>query len=66
MNNLDKKTVKSFSDQWVKYDQSGLNDKEATKYLKVIFLYFHGKSLENREGLIWCGTGRWAKFVAPK
>ena len=34
MKNLDKKTVKSFSDQWVKYDQSGMSHKEASKIFK--------------------------------
>ena len=45
MNNLNKKTVKSFSDQWVKYDQSGLNDKEATKIFKSYFSIFPWKKL---------------------
>ena len=34
MKNLDKDTVKSFSDQWVRYDQSGMNDNEAKKIFK--------------------------------
>ena len=68
MNNLDKKTVKSFSDQWVKYDQSGMNDKEATKIFKSYFSIFPWKNLrKSAEGFdMGCGTGRWAKFVAPK
>ncbi len=68
MSNLDKNTVKSFSDQWVKYDQSGMNDKEAIKIFKSYFSIFPWKKLrKSPEGFdMGCGTGRWAKFVAPK
>ena len=68
MNNLDKKTVKSFSDQWVKYDQSGMNDREAKKIFKSYFSIFPWKKLrKSAEGFdMGCGTGRWAKFVAPR
>ena len=68
MKNLDKNTVKSFSDQWVKYDQSGMHDKEATKIFKSYFSIFPWKKLKkSAEGFdMGCGTGRWAKFVAPR
>lgn len=68
MNNLDKKTVKSFSDQWVKYDQSGMSQKEASKIFKSYFSIFPEKKLKKTaEGFdMGCGTGRWAEFVAPK
>ena len=36
MKNLDKDTVKSFSDQWVRYDQSGMDNNEAKKINRVI------------------------------
>lgn len=68
MKNLDKKTVKSFSDQWVRYDQSGMDDKEAQKIFKNYFSIFPWNKLpRSAEGFdMGCGTGRWAKFVAPK
>lgn len=68
MRNLDKKTVKSFSDQWVKYDQSGMDNDEAKKIFKSYFRIFPKKKLtKSAEGFdMGCGTGRWAKFVAPK
>ncbi len=68
MKNLDKNTVKSFSDQWVRYDQSGMSNKEATKIFKNYFSIFPWKKLpKSAEGFdMGCGTGRWAKFVAPK
>ena len=68
MKNLDKKTVKSFSDQWVRYDQSGMENKEALKIFKNYFSIFPWSKLpKSAEGFdMGCGTGRWAKFVAPK
>ncbi len=68
MQNLDKKTVESFSDQWVRYDQSGMSNKEALKIFKNYFSIFPWKKLpKSSEGFdMGCGTGRWAKFVAPK
>ena len=68
MKNLDKDTVKSFSDQWVRYDQSGMDNNEAKKLFKNYFSIFPQKSLsKSAEGFdMGCGTGRWAKFVAPK
>jgi len=66
--NLNKKNVDSFSDQWIKYDQSNLNNKEASKLFKSYFSIFPWKKLPKYpEGFdIGCGTGRWARFVAPK
>jgi SAM-dependent methyltransferase len=68
MQNINKKNVKSFSDQWVKYDQSGLNDFEAKKIFNNYFSIFPWNKISKlSEGFdIGCGTGRWAKFVAPK
>lgn len=68
MKNLHKDTVKSFSDQWVRYDQSGMNNTEAKKLFKNYFSIFSWKKLPKKaEGFdMGCGTGRWAKFVAPK
>ena len=68
MNNLDKDTVKSFSDQWLRYDQSGMSKREATKLFKNYFSIFPWDKLpKSAEGFdMGCGTGRWAKFVAPK
>ena len=68
MKNIDKKTVDSFSDQWVRYDQSGMENKEAYKIFKSYFSIFPWNKLpKSAEGFdMGCGTGRWAKFVAPK
>ncbi len=68
MKNLDKDTVKSFSDQWIRYDQTGMNDNEAKKIFKNYFSIFPWKIIsKSSEGFdMGCGTGRWAKFIAPK
>ena len=66
--NLDKKTVDSFSDQWVRYDQSGMEKREALKIFNSYFSIFPWKKInKSSTGFdMGCGTGRWAKFVAPK
>ena len=68
MKNLDKKTVESFSDQWVRYDQSGMDNNEALRIFNNYFSIFPWKILKkSAEGFdMGCGTGRWAQFVAPK
>ena len=68
MKNLDKDTVKSFSDQWIRYDQTGMDDNEAKKIFKNYFSIFPWKRIsKSSEGFdMGCGTGRWAKFIAPK
>tara|TARA_X000000950_G_scaffold289296_1_gene411694 strand:- start:108 stop:935 length:828 start_codon:yes stop_codon:yes gene_type:complete len=66
--NLDKKTVQSFGHQWLRYDQSGMTNEEAKKIYKSYFSIFPWKKISKKaEGFdMGCGTGRWAKFVAPK
>ena len=68
MKNLDNDTVKSFSDQWIRYDQSGMDNNEAKKIFKNYFSIFPWNRLSKSvEGFdMGCGTGRWAKFIAPK
>ena len=68
MKNLDKKTVKSFGDEWVHFDQSVMKNKEALKIFKSYFSIFPFKKLSKfSKGFdMGCGSGRWAKFIAPK
>ena len=68
MKNLDKKTIKSFGDEWTHFDQSGMKNKEAYKIFKSYFSLFPLKKLPKfSEGFdMGCGSGRWAKFMAPK
>ena len=68
MKNLDTKTIKSFGDEWVHFDQSGLKNEEAYEIFKKYFSIFPLNKLSKfSEGFdMGCGSGRWAEFIAPK
>lgn len=68
MNNFDKKTVESFGDEWVYFDQSGMTEKESYEIFKKYFSIFPWNKISKFSvGFdMGCGSGRWAKFVAPK
>lgn len=68
MKNIDFKTVESFGDEWLKYDQSGMEENESVKLFKRYFSIFPWNKLpKNSKGFdMGCGSGRWAKFVANK
>jgi len=68
MNNLDKKTVQSFGEEWTRFDQMGMNKKEALKIFSNYFSIFPLKKLRKSSvGFdMGCGSGRWAQFLAPK
>lgn len=68
MSNIDPKTVASFGDEWSRFDQSGMTDAEARKVFEEYFSVFPWSSLPTAaEGFdMGCGTGRWARFVAPR
>lgn len=66
--NIDSKTVASFGDEWLKFDQSFIAGPEAAKLFEDYFALFPWKELpDNAEGFdMGCGSGRWAAFVAPR
>ena len=68
MSNIDKKTVASFGDEWSRFDQTGMTENESRKIFDEYFFLFPWNSLpENAEGFdMGCGSGRWAKWVAPQ
>lgn len=68
MNNIDKKTVLSFSDEWSHFDQEPLNDYERKYLFDKYFHIFPWSSLSKKAmGFdMGCGSGRWAKLVAPR
>lgn len=68
MDNLDKKTVQSFGDEWSRFDQSDMTPDESEKVFKEYFSIFPWSNLTSEsEGFdMGCGSGRWASFVAPK
>ena len=66
--NLDINTVKSFGDEWSRYDQAKLKYEEAEKYFNDYFAVFPWEMI-NTESVgfdMGCGTGRWARLFADK
>lgn len=68
MKNIDYKTVKSFGDEWSRFDQLGMPEQEGEKRFDEYFAVFPWADLPgNAEGFdMGCGSGRWARYVAPK
>jgi SAM-dependent methyltransferase len=68
MDNIDRATVASFGDEWERYDQSTLDEADLHKAFEGYFAVFPWDRLPaGAEGFdMGCGTGRWAKLVAPR
>ena len=68
MLNIDEQTVTSFGDEWSRFDQSEITELEARKAFEEYFAVFPWVDLPpNAQGFdMGCGTGRWARFVAPR
>lgn len=66
--NKDQKTVDGFGDEWERFDQNGLNSIEHNKIFEKYFSIFPwDKISHNSVGFdMGCGSGRWAKLVAPR
>ena len=66
--NLDFPTVASFGDEWQRFDQQGMTPGEAERVFGDYFAIFPWDLLPpNAEWFdMGCGSGRWARFVAPR
>jgi len=66
--NIDLKTVEGFGDEWVRFDQSKLSEEELLRRFKQYFSIFPFEYLSNKSiGFdMGCGSGRWAKLIAPQ
>lgn len=66
--NSDDNTVAGFGDEWERYDQSSLTGTEHIALFERYFSIFPWSSLPPKPvGFdLGCGSGRWAKLVAPK
>lgn len=66
--NVDVKTVEGFGEEWSKFDQSELDERERLQIFESYFKVFPWEDLpENAKGFdLGCGSGRWAKSVAPR
>ena len=67
-NNLDSRTVDGFEVEWTRFDQSKLTDGEFNDLFELYFGIFDFDGLSARpEGFdAGCGSGRWARGVAPR
>jgi ubiquinone/menaquinone biosynthesis C-methylase UbiE len=60
--------VNGFGDEWTRYDQSELNEKELQDLFQAYFGIFPWEDLPpGAVGFdMGCGSGRWARLVAPR
>jgi ubiquinone/menaquinone biosynthesis C-methylase UbiE len=65
--NTDLRTVSGFGAEWSRFDQSEARAEDLRSDFEAYFRVFPKEFLrQDRVGLdIGCGSGRWAKFVAP-
>jgi ubiquinone/menaquinone biosynthesis C-methylase UbiE len=66
--NIDKNVVAGFGDEWSRFDQSDLTENELQRMFDNYFNIFPWDKLSaNAVGFdLGCGSGRWAKLVAPR
>lgn len=66
--NLDMKVVQGFGDEWSRFDQSCLSEDEQVEMFDAYFHIFPWNMITaNSVGFdLGCGSGRWAKLIAPK
>ena len=66
--NIDKKVVEGFGDEWSRFDQSALDNSELQRMFDNYFNIFPWEKLDSAAvGFdLGCGSGRWAKLVAPR
>jgi SAM-dependent methyltransferase len=66
--NRDEKVIDGFGDEWSRFNQEKLVDEELTSLFDDYFAIFPWEHL-SKEAIgadFGCGSGRWAKLVAPK
>lgn len=66
--NIDKQVVAGFGDEWSRFDQSALDGAELRRMFDNYFNIFPWEVLPaGSVGFdLGCGTGRWARLVAPR
>jgi len=66
--NSDQKTVEGFGDEWTRFDQTGMSNEDSARWFDSYFSIFPWEKLpKGAVGFdIGCGSGRWAKLVAPR
>ncbi len=66
--NVHEATVRGFGEEWSRFDQSRLSSDELRRHFDAYFRIFPWESLPEKAcGFdAGCGSGRWAKLVAPR
>ena len=66
--NYDARTVEGFGREWSRFDQSALDERERHELFAAYFKIFpwHVLPADAAGFDAGCGTGRWAKLVAPR
>jgi ubiquinone/menaquinone biosynthesis C-methylase UbiE len=66
--NVDPAVVAGFGDEWSRFDQSNADQSELRAIFDAYFSIFPWNDLQpNAVGFdLGCGSGRWARFVAPR
>src|ERR687898_870065 len=64
--NLDKETVKSFGEEWIKF--SSFDEAEIERMGNEYFDVLHYSSVDKNSYVldVGCGTGRWSYYLSPK
>lgn len=64
-----REVVDGFGDEWSRFDQSSLSSDELEKMFDNYFNIFPWEKIDSETAVgfdLGCGSGRWAKFVAPR
>jgi SAM-dependent methyltransferase len=66
--NVDESVVAGFGDEWTRFDQSALSEAELEEVARSYFAIFPWDRVPSwASGFdLGCGSGRWARFVAPR
>jgi len=65
---IDEEVIKGFGDEWNRFNQEAVSERELSSIFETYFSIFQWENLpEDPIGFdLGCGTGRWAKFVAGR
>jgi len=68
MRNIDKQTVDGFGEEWSEFTQDKLTDEQTQDMFDKYFSLFNWDNLPSdaRGFDMGCGSGRWARLVAPR
>ncbi len=65
--NIDKKVVSDFGKEWQAFNHQNLDESFLDSAFDSYFYFFPFEDLSDAVGFdMGCGSGRWAKFVAPR